>query len=239
MGAAGLSPRGRRGCGTPIGVASVLVALLTLGWDANAHARPKRAAAVGGTECITRGRLKGFCQGPRRVPEPHGEAAELARRLGMGQRDKVAKLLIGPPPESWVAAAPKSSPRWTFPLQRRKLLRGLGSTKRVGGGRRTPHAGLDLGAAEGDPIRAAQSGVVVYSDNGIAGYGNLVVIVHGDGSVALYGHCRSTFVFAGQKVKRGGLIAEVGHTGYARGPHLHLEYRVRGTPKDPTRLFER
>ena len=206
----------------------MLVMIATSAWDAGAHANPERAAALSSARC----------QGARRVPKPYGEAAELARRLGMGDSKKVSKLLIGPPPKNWVAVAPKSSARWTFPLERRKLLRGLGATRRKDGGQRTPHAGLDLGANEGDPIRAAQSGVVVYSDNGISGYGNLVMIVHADASVALYGHCRSTFVFAGQKVKQRQLIAEVGHTGLAQGPHLHLEYRVRGVPKDPTRLFE-
>jgi murein DD-endopeptidase MepM/ murein hydrolase activator NlpD len=78
----------------------------------------------------------------------------------------------------------------------------------------------------------------VYSDNGISGYGNLVMVVHPDATVALYGHCRATYVFPGQRVQRGQVIAEVGQTGYANGPHLHLEYRVAGRPRDPSRLFE-
>jgi murein DD-endopeptidase MepM/ murein hydrolase activator NlpD len=167
----------------------------------------------------------------------------------MGGRNEAAKLLLGPPPNAWVTAAAEqvNAPRWVYPLDEMRVWRGLGGRgwrkKQKGGGprgpRRKPHAGLDLGAAEGTPIRAAQNGLVVYSDNGISGYGNLVMVVHPDASVALYGHCRATYVFAGQRVDRGQVIAEVGQTGYANGPHLHLEYRVAGRPRDPTRLFEK
>lgn len=210
--------------------------------------KPSRWLPSNGPECIKRGRLRGFCAGPRRVPEPHGEAAQLAQRLGMGERNHAARLLVGPPPERWVQVAEAiRQPKWRYPVDDSRLLRGLGNVGRLakskkGGGprgtRRKPHAGLDIGAAEGAPIRAAQSGVVVYSDNRISGYGNLVMVVHRDASVALYGHCRSTYVFPGQTVQRGQIIAEVGHTGYARGSHLHFEYRVEGRPRDPTRLFE-
>jgi murein DD-endopeptidase MepM/ murein hydrolase activator NlpD len=210
--------------------------------------KPSRWLPSNGPECIKRGRLRGFCEGPRRVPEPHGESAQLAQRLGMGERNKAARLLVGPPPERWVEVAGAiRQAKWRYPVDDSRLLRGLGNVARLGknkqgggprGTRRKPHAGLDIGAAEGAPIRAAQSGVVVYSDNRISGYGNLVMVVHRDASVALYGHCRSTYVFPGQQVQRGQIIAEVGHTGYARGSHLHFEYRVEGRPKDPTRLFD-
>jgi murein DD-endopeptidase MepM/ murein hydrolase activator NlpD len=210
--------------------------------------KPTRWLPANGLECIKHGRLRGFCEGPRRVPEPHGPAAQQAARLGMGQRNAAARLLIGGPPARWVTAAePARSDKWAYPVENSRLLRGLGNVTRLsknkqGGGprstRRKPHAGLDIGAAEGAPIRAAQSGVVVYSDNRISGYGNLVMVVHRDASVALYGHCRATYVFPGQQVERGQIIAEVGHTGYARGSHLHFEYRVDGRPKDPTKLFD-
>jgi murein DD-endopeptidase MepM/ murein hydrolase activator NlpD len=99
------------------------------------------------------------------------------------------------------------------------------------------HEGVDVLAAEGAPIRAMQHGLVIYSDNSITGYGNLVVVLHKDASIALYAHCRSTYVFAGQRVQRGQVIAEVGHTGYAQGAHLHFEYRVNGYAKNPLDLF--
>ncbi len=209
--------------------------------------RPRKWLPSRGRECITRGRLRGFCQGPRRAPEPWGEAANRARRLHMGERNEAVKLLLGGPPAHWIRAARErpSGARFLNPVENGRLFRGLGSATRISKKgalrprRRKPHAGLDIGAPEGSPIRAMQSGIVVYSDNGIRGYGNLVMVVHGDGSVALYGHCRANYVFAGQHVGKGQVIAEVGVTGYARGPHLHVEYRVEGRPRDPSKLFDR
>jgi murein DD-endopeptidase MepM/ murein hydrolase activator NlpD len=99
------------------------------------------------------------------------------------------------------------------------------------------HEGIDIAAPEGSAIRAVQNGLVVYSDNALTGYGNLVIVLHKDGSVALYAHCRSTFVFAGQRVERGQVLGEIGHTGFAQGPHLHFEYRVNGYARDPLEHF--
>ena len=82
------------------------------------------------------------------------------------------------------------------------------------------------------------SGIVAYSDNEVHGYGNMLVIVHADGSVALYGHCKAIYVFAGQRVAQGQIVGEVGHTGIARGTHLHFEYRIKGFIKNPLRYLE-
>jgi murein DD-endopeptidase MepM/ murein hydrolase activator NlpD len=207
-----------------------------------------------GPECITRGPNVGFCAGPRRVPKPHGPAAELAQRLDLGRRSACALLLGRAPKKAWVEVAQSTgaAPRWLWPVEESRLLRGTGNLRAAAkrriaqftpgaqpsSSRRHAHEGLDIGAKEGTPIRAAQHGLVVYSDNGLTGYGNLVMVLHKDASVALYAHCRSTFVFPGQRVMRGQIIGEVGHTGYARGPHLHFEYRVDGFAKDPSALFE-
>jgi murein DD-endopeptidase MepM/ murein hydrolase activator NlpD len=187
------------------------------------------------------------------VPKPRGDAAELARRLGLGLRSACSLLLIRPPRDAWVAVAKRSgaAKQLLWPVADSRLLRGIGNVraaekrrktqfsdrKKVSAARRHPHEGLDIGAKEGAPIRAAQHGLVVYSDNALTGYGNLVIVVHADASVAFYGHCRATYVFAGQRVERGQVIGEVGHTGYARGSHVHFEYRVNGLAKDPTPLF--
>lgn len=84
---------------------------------------------------------------------------------------------------------------------------------------------------------AVSAGLVAYADNGVSGYGNLLAIVHPDGTVATYAHCKAIYVFPGQLVERGQRVADVGHTGIARGSHLHFEYRRRGRPRDPLRLF--
>ena len=94
------------------------------------------------------------------------------------------------------------------------------------------HTGLDIAASSGTPIKAAASGTVVYS--GIrGGYGNLVVISHGNGVQTFYGHCSKRYVSAGDTVSQGDKIAAVGSTGNSTGPHLHLEVRVNGVAYNP------
>ncbi|RMG45240.1 MAG: M23 family metallopeptidase [Candidatus Dadabacteria bacterium] len=87
------------------------------------------------------------------------------------------------------------------------------------------HEGIDIAAPSGTPVYAAHSGQVVYSSNGIRGYGNLVII-KGDGLLTVYAHNRRNRVRRGQYVRRGQLIAEVGQTGHATGPHVHFETRI-------------
>jgi murein DD-endopeptidase MepM/ murein hydrolase activator NlpD len=99
------------------------------------------------------------------------------------------------------------------------------------------HRGIDIGAARGTPLLAAHGGIVAYSDNRVRGYGNLLVIVHDDGSVSFSAHCRAIYVFAGQRVRRGQIVGEVGDTGLARGAHVHWEYHVHGAAADPDGLF--
>lgn len=99
-------------------------------------------------------------------------------------------------------------------------------------GRQIFHSGLDLGAASGTPIHAADSGTVVES-GWRGGYGKMVIIDHGGGLATLYGHCSVLYVSSGQTVGKGQRIAAVGSTGYSTGPHLHFEVRQNGNPVDP------
>jgi transposase-like protein len=94
------------------------------------------------------------------------------------------------------------------------------------------HIGLDYGCNLGDPILAADSGVVAISGwNG--GYGIMVELNHGNGFVTRYGHFDSVAVGCGQSVYQGDLIGYCGTTGYSTGPHLHFEIRHNGVPQDP------
>ena len=92
--------------------------------------------------------------------------------------------------------------------------------------------GIDIAGHEGQPVRAAADGVVVYSGSGLVGYGELVIIKHNDQWLTAYGHNRARLVNEGTRVKAGDQIAEMGHSGASRDI-LHFEIRYNGKPVDP------
>lgn len=98
------------------------------------------------------------------------------------------------------------------------------------------HAGLDFTAKRGTEIYAAGDGVVEKAD-WMSGYGQIVIIDHGFGYKTRYAHCSKYNVKAGQKVKRGDIIAFVGNTGASVGPHLHYEVRKNGEAINPINFF--
>lgn len=101
---------------------------------------------------------------------------------------------------------------------------------------RVMHAGLDIAAPHGKEVYAPSDGTVVFA--GLeGGYGNVLVIDHGYGIKTRYGHLAKMLVKAGDKVKRGALIAAVGNTGRSTGPHLHYEVRVNGIPQNPRKFI--
>ena len=100
------------------------------------------------------------------------------------------------------------------------------------------HTGIDIGAAEGDAIRAAKAGTVIQAGYDGSGYGNLVKIDHGGGVQTWYAHQSRIVIANGATVSAGELIGYVGHTGHvvpasAAGAHLHFEVRIGGTPRNP------
>jgi murein DD-endopeptidase MepM/ murein hydrolase activator NlpD len=94
------------------------------------------------------------------------------------------------------------------------------------------HEGIDISASSGTPIWAAAAGTVIWS-GWRGGYGNAVVVDHGNGLATLYAHSSSLLVSVGQSVGQGETVALVGTTGNSSGPHLHFEVRVNGTAVDP------
>ncbi len=101
------------------------------------------------------------------------------------------------------------------------------------------HDGIDIGAPLGTPIRAAADGVVIYSGNGLTGYGNMIVIKHTPRVFTVYAHNKRNLVRKGQRVKQGQIIGYVGKSGRATGPHLHFEIRIGTRPVDPLRYLPR
>lgn len=103
-------------------------------------------------------------------------------------------------------------------------------------GASTYHGGLDIGAGMGASIVAAGAGDVIYAGaNG--GYGNCVMIDHGNGVVTVYAHMSSIGVSYGQYVTAGQYVGAVGSTGVSTGPHCHFEIRINGAQTDPAAYF--
>ncbi|NQX70079.1 peptidoglycan DD-metalloendopeptidase family protein [Paenibacillus alba] len=101
-------------------------------------------------------------------------------------------------------------------------------------GKSENHKGIDLGAAKGTGILAAENGSVIYA-SWMNGYGNCVIVNHGNGLWTVYGHIMNDgiYVKVGDVVKRGQKIAGVGSTGQSTGNHLHFEVRLNEVPTDP------
>ena len=99
--------------------------------------------------------------------------------------------------------------------------------------RSSSHKGIDIGAPNGTPIKAAADGTVTFAGSTSGGYGNLVVISHGNGIETYYGHCSKVYVTKGQTVSAGEVIAAVGSTGFSTGNHLHFEIRKNDSQVNP------
>lgn len=97
-----------------------------------------------------------------------------------------------------------------------------------------PHEGIDVSAPMGAPIQSPAGGIVI-SAGWESGYGNVIEVDHGFGIVTKFAHCSKLLFKSGQHVSRGQVIAQVGNTGLATGPHLHYEVHVNGKPVDPLR----
>ena len=100
------------------------------------------------------------------------------------------------------------------------------------------HTGIDIPAATGTKIQAANSGTVVLVDS-TGAYGKHIVIDHGGGQATMYAHMSKILVSKNQKVAKGEVIGLVGSTGYSTGPHLHFEMWRNGTPYNPLNKFSR
>jgi len=128
---------------------------------------------------------------------------------------------------------PRSSSRFLWPV-RGKVISKFGSK-----GKGLHNDGVNIAAAAGSPVRAAENGVVAYDGNELGGFGNLVLIKHSGNFVTAYAHNASLLVRRGQKVRRGQTIAKVGRTGAVGRPQLHFEIRKGRKPVNPLRYLSR
>jgi murein DD-endopeptidase MepM/ murein hydrolase activator NlpD len=101
------------------------------------------------------------------------------------------------------------------------------------------HPGVDLGAKIGDPIKAIKAGNVIEAGYAKDGYGNTVVIDHGQGLTSRYAHLSKIETKVGDIVTTNTEIGQVGITGHSTGPHLHLEIRQNGIPLNPISVLSR
>ncbi|HYQ71223.1 MAG TPA: peptidoglycan DD-metalloendopeptidase family protein, partial [Gammaproteobacteria bacterium] len=119
---------------------------------------------------------------------------------------------------------------WVWPT-RGRLLRSYQSSGR---GKR----GIDIGGHEGQPVKAAATGKVVYAGSGLVGYGRLIIIKHNENLLSAYGHNSKLLVSEGDQVRAGQQIAEMGSSGTNR-TGLYFEVRENGKPVNPLRYLPR
>lgn len=169
----------------------------------------------------------------RSIPaSPRKEAKQVAEALGLGSSRVAQRLLFESPEPRWIEAAgePELEKTLRLPVDGAIFFRGYGSG--YGG----YHRALDLGAPRGTPIVAAARGIVAFAGRALRGYGNLVIVVHPEGTTTWYAHNHRNLVVAGQKVERGDVLGTVGTTGYADGPHVHFMLVHEGQHCDPLPL---
>jgi murein DD-endopeptidase MepM/ murein hydrolase activator NlpD len=170
-----------------------------------------------------------------RVAGKYGEreiTARIVRENGIEvARDVLDEKIIKEPVTKQVAVGTKPPPprqgTGTFSYPARGTI-----TSKFGWrwGRR--HNGIDIALPTGTPVKAADGGIVKFSGK-YGGFGNLVIIDHGDGYESYYGHNDKNLVSKGDKVHKGQTIALSGNTGNSTGPHLHFEVRRFGVPANP------
>jgi murein DD-endopeptidase MepM/ murein hydrolase activator NlpD len=138
---------------------------------------------------------------------------------------------VPPPAEATKPVPPRVGKGFDWPVQG-KIIERYGT-----GPNGTHNDGINIAARAGEPVRAADAGVVAYAGNELRGYGNLVLIKHSNGYMTAYAHNSQLLVKRGEAVKRGQEIAKAGSTGTVDMPQVHFEIR-RGTRAiDPTSLL--
>lgn len=161
--------------------------------------------------CLSLGFTVTGCVGPKITP---------ANQAGLFQTSKPLSRTVS-------SEGVKSPEGFSWPIENGSISSFYGKR------RRDFHDGIDIRAPKGTPVHAAKAGEVIYSSNRIRGYGNMIVVKHDDNMATVYAHNRKNLVRIGDRVKDGQVIALVGRTGRATGPHLHFEVRKGEVPENP------
>jgi murein DD-endopeptidase MepM/ murein hydrolase activator NlpD len=219
---------------TLLAIAGVIASTLVL-----SHVAPSATLAAPRTAMPARA-----TQSATRVTEQNTDDTSLAssertaHALSLGTRRLASHLLKhSPKREVRNAAEGEGTQKLLWPIEGGNFVRGFGFVRKTR--KDLPHLGVDIAAKVGTPIHAAADGIVVYANDEMKGYGNIMMIVHPDGAVTSYAHCSKLLVKPGQQVHAGDVIGKVGSTGISKGPHLHFEYRQNGRPKNPMAKFDK
>ena len=191
-----------------------------------------RLAGVGGPEI-------GYDENLTYLPDP--EKSEIVETSQMVDQLKRELQLLNESKKAIDQALEQRNDYWEhfptiWPVRRGRITARFGYRIDPFTGARAKHLGIDIAAPEGTPIFAPADGVVIkvvktYKRN--KSYGKYIIIDHGSGYQTLYGHLHSIKVRIGQKVRRWDVIATVGQTGRATGPHLHYEVMTYGKKVNP------
>ena len=128
--------------------------------------------------------------------------------------------------------AKEGAPNFIWPVQGKLVMRFNQEKGKV------KNDGINIAAPLNTPIKATETGTVVYEGNEMEGFGNLILIKHLGGWMSAYGHCAKILVKRGEKIKRGQTIALVGKTGSVRTPQVHFQLRKKATVVDPVPYLE-
>jgi lipoprotein NlpD len=141
-------------------------------------------------------------------------------------------LSTGAPADNGVPPSKRTPPREVTPSNIRSVLIWGWPTERTSAALPVAGGGILIAGRFGQDVRAASAGKVVYIGNGLRGYGNLIIIKHGENLLSAYAHNRDALVHEGQEVGLGEVIAHMGE-GAPQKPVLYFEIRLNGKPVDP------
>ena|SRR5579863_517420 len=216
-------------------LASEVTAIYGLKQDRSAAARPGKSAAIAAAAPTPPSLAVADTANPQQVNNTFDEFYALRNDALSGRISRALDSGLTPSfGGDWTLLADAPS---IWPVEGR-VASSFGEREDPFNGEGAFHSGIDIDAPYGTPVRAAADGDVLDETMG-SGYGRQVVIDHGHDVLTVYGHLSAAAVVPGQHVIRGQIIAYVGQSGRATGPHLHYEVRVHNVPVNPHKYLRK